>query len=197
MTPTRRKKRIKSQDIGKAFAHPVRGEVLTALTERTASPTELASELGKAVNYLNYHFELLLDWELIELVRTRPRRGSTEHFYRATSRTLIDLESWEDLPRPLQEDNCGQVMQRTLEDFASAAKGGTLVARPDAYLGRTLLDLDEEGWEEASEKVIRIAAELLDVQSKSANRLAKSGAESIKVSASLLLFELPANGKSG
>ncbi|HWA55354.1 MAG TPA: winged helix-turn-helix domain-containing protein [Solirubrobacterales bacterium] len=185
------KTQTSSELVGKAFAHPARGEALTVLTERTASPTELADELGLDVRYLSYHVKLLRDWGLIELVGEKPRRGATEHFYRATTRTLIDKRSWERLPRPLQEDNCGQVMQQALDDFTEAAKAGTLVARPDIYLGRTLLDVDEQGWQEASELVQRAAGELLEIQARSMNRIAASGEAPLKASGSMLLFEVP------
>lgn len=185
------KTQTSSELVGKAFAHPARGAALTILTERTASPSELADELGLDVRYLSYHVKMLRDWKLIELVREKPRRGATEHFYRATTRTLIDKHSWERLPRPLQEDNCGQVMQQTLEDFAAAVGAGTLVARTDIYLGRTLLDVDEQGWEEASELVQRAAGELLDIQARSINRIAESGEKPLKASGSMLLFEVP------
>lgn len=188
------KTQTSSELVGKAFAHPARGEALTILTERTASPSELAEELGLDVRYLSYHVKLLRDWKLIELVSERPRRGATEHFYRATTRTLIDKRTWEQLPRPLQEDNCGQVMQQALEDFTAAVEAGTLLAQPDIYLGRTLLDVDEQGWEEASELVQRAASELLDIQARSMNRVAKSGEEPLKVSGSMLLFEVPKSG---
>lgn len=187
----RTKTKSSSELVGKAFAHPARGEALTILTERTASPSELADELGLDVRYLSYHVKLLREWKLIELVREKPRRGATEHFYRATTRTLIDKRAWERLPRPLQEDNCGQVMQQTLGDFVEAAKAGTLVAQPDIYLGRTLLDVDGQGWEEASELIQRAADELLDIQARSMNRAAESGEDLLKASGSMLLFEVP------
>ena len=185
------KTQTSSELVGKAFAHPARGEALTILTERTASPTELADQLGLDVRYLSYHVKLLRDWGLIELVGEKPRRGATEHFYRATTRTLIDKHSWEQLPRPLQEDNCGQVMQQALDDFVEATEGGTLVSRSDLYMGRTLLDIDEQGWEEASQLVQRAASELLDIQARSMNRIAESGEEPLKASGSMLLFEVP------
>jgi DNA-binding transcriptional ArsR family regulator len=185
------KTQTSSELVGKAFAHPARGQALTILTERTASPSELADELGLDVRYLSYHVKLLRDWKLIELVGEKPRRGATEHFYRATTRTLIDKHAWERLPRPLREDNCGQVMQRALDDFVGASTGGTLLAQPDIYLGRTLLDVDEQGWKEASELIQRTASELLDIQARSTNRIAESGEEPLKASGSMLLFEVP------
>jgi hypothetical protein len=82
-------------------------------------------------------------------------------------------------------------MQQALGDFVEAAEAGTLVARPDIYLGRTLLDLDAQGWGEASELIQRAAGELLDIQARSMNRVAESGEELLKASGSMLLFEVP------
>ena len=65
----------------KALAHPLRVRVLEALEDRTASPSELADELGANLSLLSYHVRKLEELGMIELVRKAPRRGAIEHFY--------------------------------------------------------------------------------------------------------------------
>ena len=60
--------------------------MLEALNEEDASPVQLARRFGEGVNLVAYHMRILADIGAVELVRTEPRRGSTEHFYRATKR---------------------------------------------------------------------------------------------------------------
>src|SRR4051794_26671084 len=66
--------------------HPIQYKALHILTERVASPKEIAIELGltsaKASN-VDCHVKQLQSQGLVELVRTEPRRGVNEHFYRA------------------------------------------------------------------------------------------------------------------
>jgi DNA-binding transcriptional ArsR family regulator len=86
-------------DLGlvKALTHELRVEILVILGERTASPKELSDALDEGLSQVSYHVKVLREYECIELVDTKPRRGAVEHYYRATSRgraalTLMDIE---------------------------------------------------------------------------------------------------------
>ena len=72
--------------IAKALAHPLRARILQRLGERVASPGDLAVELGAPLGVVSYHVRMLRDYDCVELVRTEPRRGALQHFYRATAR---------------------------------------------------------------------------------------------------------------
>ena len=67
-------------------AHPTRARCFSILAERTASPVEIAQEIGKDVGHVGYHVRKLQQLDLIELVDERPVRGAVEHFYRAIAR---------------------------------------------------------------------------------------------------------------
>ena len=69
----------------RAISHPLRHRLLGMLDGRTASPNMLARELGLPLGRVSYHIRLLNDLGAIELVRTEPRRGALEHFYRAVT----------------------------------------------------------------------------------------------------------------
>src|SRR6185312_13364180 len=71
-------------------AHPTRARAFTILAERTASPVEIAQEIGKDVGHVGYHVRKLQELNLIELVDERPVRGAVEHFYRAIARPIVD-----------------------------------------------------------------------------------------------------------
>src|SRR6266851_5760912 len=70
-------------------AHPTRARAFTILTERTASPVEIAQEIGKDVGHVGYHVRKLQQLNVIELVDERPVRGAVEHFYRAIERPVV------------------------------------------------------------------------------------------------------------
>src|SRR5919108_2400559 len=83
----------------KAISHPLRHRLLGLLDDRIASPNELARELGLPLGRVSYHIRLLADLGAIELVRTEPRRGALEHFYRAVTRGWFSEEDWSRPPR--------------------------------------------------------------------------------------------------
>lgn len=72
----------------KALAHPLRVQIMQTLAERIASPSELAEEIGVPLPNLSYHIRQLVSLDLITLVKTRPRRGAIEHYYKARSASL-------------------------------------------------------------------------------------------------------------
>src|SRR6478735_9451146 len=101
-TKTQRRKATENRI--KAMSHPLRASILRILVERTASPAEMARELGEELSNVSYHTKQLVEFECAELVSTRPVRGALEHFYRATERHLIDTADWEDLDPVMAED---------------------------------------------------------------------------------------------
>jgi hypothetical protein len=46
---------------------------------------------------VSHHTRVLRDLGCIELVRTEPRRGAVEHYYRPVLRPFLDDEQWEQL----------------------------------------------------------------------------------------------------
>jgi DNA-binding transcriptional ArsR family regulator len=80
----------------------LRRELLRLLGEREASPSELATELAAPATTVSYHVRKLADLELIELVRTTPRRGATEHHYRAIGTTYFPGEVLAGLPESVR-----------------------------------------------------------------------------------------------
>lgn len=186
------RRRQATQKLAKAVAHPLRSEIFTALTERIASPAELAKELDESVSNVSYHVGRLVDLDCAELVDEKPVRGVVEHFYRATKRTLVDIEDWEQLQPAVGEHFAGQAMQRILDDFTRAADANLLATAARLHLSRTRLLLDEEGRREALEVHEQALSEVLEIQARSAERMATSGEPGSHVSSSQACFEMPA-----
>jgi hypothetical protein len=169
--------------------------ILTILGERIASPVELAGELDVPLNNLSYHVRTLLDLGCIELVRTEPRRGTLEHFYRAIERPIISTEAWSAIPLNVRRAIADGVLTQIAKDLRSAAGRGGF-DREDIHLTRTPLAVDETGWEELSGLTAELLDRALEIQAESQTRIAKrkaSEAEQATFSANLamLLFEQP------
>src|ERR1700741_3104125 len=78
----------------KTISHPLRQRIMVRLNDREASPNELATEFQEPLGRLSYHVSALVKAGAIELVRTEPRRGAVEHFYRALVRPWFSDDDW-------------------------------------------------------------------------------------------------------
>src|SRR3954462_5359184 len=112
--------------IAKALAHPLRARILQRLGERVASPGDLATEVDAPRGVLSYHVRMLRDYDCVELVRTEPRRGALQHFYKATARPNFDEGQLRTLPAGLRKELSGETIQALVDDLAAAADAGTL-----------------------------------------------------------------------
>jgi DNA-binding transcriptional ArsR family regulator len=149
------------------LAHPLRTRVLQLLAVRgEASPVEMASELGVTVGTLSYHTRLLRDAGWIELVRTEPRRGAVEHFYRAVVRPVVDDARWERLPLGVRRRLAATTVGQILRGAADAAAAGGF-DHPQAHVDRFQLELDEEAWQELSELLITTLESAQAIQERS------------------------------
>ena len=175
----------------KAMNHPVRAAVLSILAERTSSPAEMARELDEDLSNVSYHTKQLVELECAELVSTRPVRGALEHFYRATERSMIDIEEWDELDPLMADSLIHEMMQKALDDFVAAAQARTITNEGAFHLTRTPLLLDQEGMKEALDAHERARVELLEIASRSAERMVESGEEGINVSSSQACFKMP------
>lgn len=69
----------------RALGHPIRQGILKEMYgEEEISPRELSRRMAVQLSTLSYHVRILAECEAITLVRTRPVRGSMQHFYRFT-----------------------------------------------------------------------------------------------------------------
>jgi DNA-binding transcriptional ArsR family regulator len=163
---TTRDRRGTDHQLHKALSHPLRQRILQQLVEHgPASPKQIATALGERLGNVSYHVKMLRDLDCVELVDTRQRRGAIEHFYRATARAWLDDEQWARLPLPLRLRTVGRTLSELFEEAAAAAKSGGF-DHPEIHVSRTLLEVDERGWNELAgilgdtlQAAIRITAE--------------------------------------
>lgn len=193
---TRQRKGV-DETLVKVVAHPLRVQALSVLTERPASPKELAAELGAPVGNVSYHVRELEDVGLIELVDEKKRRGAVEHFYRAIPRPMLSTDEWQKLSIDDRQGFSAWIIQLLLADASQALAAGTFDARSDRYLSRTPLLVDAEGWRELVEIHATALKATLEVGAASAERLTKADdEEGIPTIAALTFFEMPPKRQS-
>jgi DNA-binding transcriptional ArsR family regulator len=87
-----------TQNLLVALGHPLRRQILRVMTGGPPlSPREVTERLDETLSNVSYHFRVLAESGVLRLVRTRPVRGSTQHFYGVTidadwARTVLAID---------------------------------------------------------------------------------------------------------
>jgi DNA-binding transcriptional ArsR family regulator len=191
LTQTRTSPEGITQQLAKALAHPLRVRILTSLHKGVSSPNQLAQELDEPLGNVSYHVKTLLEFDCVELVKTEPRRGAVEHFYRATERAFFSDSDWEKIPASARKGITGSVLESIGQDATESLMAGTIDARNDSHLSRTPLVLDEKGWTELNSILENALNRAVEIQGEAASRLAEDKSEPIETKLSILHFESP------
>jgi len=176
-------------DILKALAHPARAHALHILNQRTASPKELAQEIGTSVGKMAYHVRELDKAGYIELVSTVPRRGATEHFYRGIKRPIFSDEEWAQFPEQARVDIVHEQLKVTGELLSEALESGSFERRDNRHNTLFEATVDEQGWDETMEALKETMERIDEIQATSAERRLGSDEPGIPMAVALIGFE--------
>ncbi len=193
MPDTARTPDFVNPQLAAAMSHPTRVHTMNVLLERTASPRQVAAEIGERLNNVTYHLNQLLKLGCIELVRTERAHGGRvlEHFYRATQRLYFDEDSWQDLGEKEQLDLSSVTLRLISQDITGSMAAGTFFTEGNAHLCRQPMMIDEEGWAEAIEVLERASAELFAIEARVAERTAEGATAEINAKINLMQFRSP------
>jgi DNA-binding transcriptional ArsR family regulator len=175
----------------KGLSHPVRVECLTVLSQRVASPRELAEALDEDLSNVSYHVRVLAELGLIELVEEEPVRGAVAHYYKAVERPLLSNAEWEKLSPGVQTAISAYGWDILISDASEAIQKGTFDNRDDRHLTRTRLLLDSEGFTRLSKAMDDLLETIFEEQSASAERMSRNGEKPIHAVAATALFAMP------
>jgi len=177
----------------KAIAHPLRHRVLVAFSEAVASPKAVADRLGEPLGRVSHHVRVLADLGAIELVRTEPRRGAVEHFYRAVIHPWFDDDAWRRLPRSTRRALFAQPLQRLMGDVSAAARG-TGFDHKQAHVSYTVLELDDDGMAAMADLLTKTLERALAIQAEAQGRL---GDEPARLRTELGIVHFEPAGEAG
>jgi DNA-binding transcriptional ArsR family regulator len=159
----------------KAISHPLRYRLLLQLEGRVASPKELAEELGQPLGRVSHHVRRLRRLGAIELVRTEPRRGATEHYYRARVLPYFSDDDWARLPPSTRRAIVAPTLERILRDVHDAAQEGGF-DHPRIWAGYHRVELDADAMQEVSELLDATLARVMEISAEVAGRQIAQGA---------------------
>jgi DNA-binding transcriptional ArsR family regulator len=175
-----------------ALANPIRVQILEILSDRPASPIELASELDKSLSHIAYHTRTLDECGCLQLVGTEQRRGATEHFYKAAPDSFIGSREWRQVPKAVRAGVTGASLQTFMDKAVAALEAGKIDDREDTTLTWMPVRLDAEGWREVGEVLSEAAERVVAAEARARARLGSNGKHSaISAVVALANFETP------
>lgn len=175
--------------VAKALAHPLRTRILAALENRTASPTDLASELDAPLGVVSYHVRRLHALKFLKLVKRVPRRGAVEHYYTTVAGPRITDEAWMSTPTIVKQATISAALTELGTQASSAVTGGGF-DRSDCHLTRTPVTVDAKGWREIAKELSSLQARIQEIEAQSHERLLRSDhQDEQRATVGLMLFE--------
>jgi hypothetical protein len=133
----------------------------------------------------------MLEAGLIETVGEVLYGGKVEPRYRATVRVLWTDDEWATFSRAEQGRLLTWILQMVDSDIAEALESGTFFAHENAHVIRTVLQVDDQGWQELSRIHEDAFDAVLAVQAASAERLAESHEEGVPALSAMFCCEMP------
>ena len=162
---------ITDQKLVRAYAHPLRIQILGMLDGRVASPSEIAAELETPLTNVAYHVRQLVSLGFVELVRRTARRGAIAHHYTAKVRPTITDEAWGQMPDIVKRAIAGGLVEQSIRHAVAAVDEGGF-DRAEAHHSRTAGPLDEKGWKTVSRELARTLERIERAVEESRERIA-------------------------
>jgi hypothetical protein len=176
-------------DLIKVLAHPARWHALDILNQRVASPSEIAREVGIEVGLMAYHVRELQKKGFAELVHTVPRRGATEHYYKATRRALFSDAEWGRIPENVRTTIVGNQFEKTAGLVGDALQAGTFEARKNRHHSLCEPVVDEQGWNDTMAVLGEALERVMEIEAESAERRLGTDEPGIPTAVSIIGFE--------
>ncbi len=180
--------------IAKALSHSLRVRILTILNDRMASPNELRKELDEGLSQVSYHVKVLKDFDMIEMVKTEPRRGAVEHYYQAT--TKVYVPSWIAAlwPKSVRGRLSASILEEIEIDLVESIEAGLLANRLDEVMTRDSRILDGQAREDVEEAAAEFFMRFEEAENETKKRRREGDGdgdgdgERIQTSAAVMVF---------
>ncbi len=168
----------------------IRIDLLRVLSERSATPRELAEILeADPSDVLQDVIELWAE-SCIEVVADEEGSGDpAERRYRRAPPLLVEDRETRELPRDDRERLSAMVLQAILSEALGALRSGSMDSRSDIHLSCKPLKLDERGWRELTALLLRTLKEAETIEEECRERLGLAGEEGFEAMIGLLGFE--------
>jgi hypothetical protein len=186
-----------SSRIENSIKDEIRVDLLRILSQRSATPRELAETLGEDPGYVLDHVVELWADNCIEVVPGEDAGGEeVDRRYRTAPPFFVDDCEAQELPPADRERLSVAVLQGIVTEALGAQRSGSLASRHDAHLSYKALKLDDRGWREFVALLLRTLKETEAIEESSRDRLGLAGEAGIEAFVGLMGFERSASRAS-
>jgi hypothetical protein len=185
--------------VGEAVRHPLRVRILEVLNEQDMAPVDFVNG-GYAdffwghrpeVSHVAYHFRELAEHGCLEEVAWRKARGSVATTYRGVARAAFIGKDWTELSDQEKRTISKTVAQGLIARIDGALMAETFNSRDDRQISWFAMQVDEQGWKEATEVLADAFYTVSRIHEDAAARLKESEASGMTATAGILIFESP------
>ncbi len=175
--------------MAKALGHPTRLRILTVAHQRAISPGEFAKEHNMPIGTVWHHFEKLIEYDALKLVKKERVGGSTRHMYVGTKRAIYTESAWPLLPESVQAGLATATLEELVRVMSQSIKADKFIGRDDFTALWKEVVLDEVGWKALWEMLRLVSQKVLVLAEEAEARLEESGEEGFKAVVGLVSFE--------
>jgi len=172
-----------------AVAHRIRIEILCLLHEATHSASQLAELTGWPLSTVSHHIKEMVRSRSIELARVEKVRNTDQHFYRAVELPVITDEKAAALSPEVKQEYAAVVLQAIIAESLAGLRNQKLNIDPRVRMMWGWYQLDEQGRNELADEQRESWERVADIEARSTNRRAESGADCTTIIAATLGFE--------
>ena len=151
-----------------ALGHPVRQQMLMALSDAPATIASLAEQTAAGLPAVRRHMSVLLANDAVEPV---DGEGEPDHRrYRLMVRPFLDDAHWRRLPAHRRR----ALFALTLRRIAVQVEKGLAAdgfGHEQTHVSLTRLQLDEQGWQELTDLLAGVLEEAMQIEADSAERI--------------------------
>ncbi len=177
------------QAIAKAFENPVRGRVLTALSERPdVTIREVAERVGEPPRRVRHHVDGLLETGLITVTSSENLSGVIQRRYGAGPLVVDDVDGWS---REERVRYANTTVRLLAEDIGVAVAAGTIANGGDDFEVRIYGEVDDVCLERLADLHLRTDRAVRQMIFEGRDRVMRGGETGTEVVTALFLFEAP------
>ena len=134
---------LMSANVRTVAKDPLRSHILAVAIQRPYSPSEFARDLEIDIGIASYHFKVLREKGILEIVERIKVGGVYKNMHRATESAFISNADWGQLDETMRPGFLGTIVHDFSARVTLAIEIGTMFERDDYCLYWAPQDLDE------------------------------------------------------
>lgn len=159
-----------------ALSHPRRARIFTVLQQEPASPKDVASRVGGSLSNISYHFRVLRQLALIEVIRQEAVRGSIKTTYQAVPADVLEKQKKAgvllDIDALAHDAAEAGELREIGRSLRGAVDAGTFGANSRKHIATLTVSLDDAGWTEVLEAIRGLQGAISTAKKRSSRRSA-------------------------